>query len=157
MVSIDTEPIPFLRDSEESTLPTYHSALPHEEYPSDIFELAKQGAATPADLAYYFPAEFATSGSMWLSWPLRRVLGQARNQTFMRLLPYYQGSSQRPPNQISMFAKRSNESFAAHATWRRGGNLAQIRFQLFPTKYAWCRDHGPAFLKSILKRNQRRR
>ncbi len=35
----------------------------------DVFELARSGAATPAELGYYFPAEFAPQESMWLSWP----------------------------------------------------------------------------------------
>ncbi|TDQ16676.1 agmatine deiminase [Algoriphagus boseongensis] len=112
----------------------------------DIFELAKTGAATPAELGYYFPAEFAPQESMWLSWPHKEESWPGKIQTVFA--PYSQFITEVAKGQkvnINV-ANEAMKAFALGHLEKAGADLSQIKFHFFPTNDAWCRDHGPAFL-----------
>jgi agmatine deiminase len=112
----------------------------------DVFELARSGAATPAELGYYFPAEFAPQESMWLSWPHKEES--------------WPGKIEKIYSPYSLFVKEvavaqkvninvgdeEMKAFAVKHLKEAGVKLSNVSFHLFPTNDAWCRDHGPAFL-----------
>ncbi len=113
---------------------------------SDIFKLAKTGAATPAELGYYFPAEFAPQKSMWLSWPHKEESWPGKiNLIFAPYCQFIKEVS--ASQQVNINVKdEAMKSFAVAHLEKAGVDLSKITFHFFPTNDAWCRDHGPAFL-----------
>lgn len=112
----------------------------------DVFELARSGAATPAELGYYFPAEFAPQESMWLSWPHKEESWPGKIEKIYA--PYSQfvkevASGQKVNiNVVDAEMKAFAEKYLKEA----GVKLSNVSFHEFPTNDAWCRDHGPAFV-----------
>jgi agmatine deiminase len=102
--------------------------------------------ATPAELGYYFPAEFALHRATWLSWPHKEASWPGKIHT---IYPNY-----------SLFIKELTKSelvcinvndeamklFAIDCLNKARVDLSRVTFYLNPTNDAWCRDHGPAFL-----------
>ena len=113
---------------------------------SDIFTLAKTGAATPAELGYYFPAEFAPQESMWLSWPHKEESWPGKIETIYAPYCLFIKEVSKSQKVNINVANAAMKNFALAELEKAGVNLAQIRFHFFPTNDAWCRDHGPAFL-----------
>jgi len=111
-----------------------------------IFELAKTGAATPAELGYYFPAEFAPQESMWLSWPHKEESWPGKIDTIYAPYSLFIKEVAKGQKVNINVANAAMKNFAVGHLEKAGVNLAQIRFHFFPTNDAWCRDHGPAFL-----------
>ncbi|MBS4073319.1 MAG: agmatine deiminase family protein [Algoriphagus sp.] len=112
----------------------------------NLFELAQTGAATPAELGYYFPAEFAPQESMWLSWPHKEASWPGKIETVFA--PYSQFITEVAKGQkvnINV-ADEAMKAFALAHLEKAGADLSKIFFHFFPTNDAWCRDHGPAFL-----------
>ncbi len=112
----------------------------------DVFELTRSGAATPAELGYYFPAEFARQESMWLSWPHKEASWPGKID--MIYAPYSQFIKEVAGGQkvnINV-ADEAMKGFALEQLEKAGVDLSKITFHFFPTNDAWCRDHGPAFL-----------
>ncbi|WP_075352195.1 agmatine deiminase family protein [Algoriphagus marinus] len=113
---------------------------------STIFELAKTGAATPAELGYYFPAEFAPQESMWLSWPHKEESWPGKIDTIYAPYSLFIKEVAKGQKVNINVANEAMKNFALVHLEKAGVNLAQIRFHFFPTNDAWCRDHGPAFI-----------
>jgi agmatine deiminase len=112
----------------------------------DIFQLAKEGLATPAQLGYYFPAEFAPHTSTWLSWPHKEESWPGKlDSIFPRYAEFIKWVSLGEIVHINV-ADEKMKNFASSHLEQAGVNLNQISFHFFPTNDAWCRDHGPAFL-----------
>ena len=112
----------------------------------DLFQLATSGAATPASLGYYFPAEFAPQKAMWLSWPHKEESWPGKIETIYT--PYAQFVKEVALGQevhINV-ADAAMQAFATQQLELAGARMERIHFHLFPTNDAWCRDHGPAFL-----------
>jgi agmatine deiminase len=101
---------------------------------------------TPAELGYYFPAEFALHRATWLSWPHKEASWPGKIHT---IYPNY-----------SLFVKELAKSelvcinvndetmkqFAIGCLNKADVDLSKVTFYINPTNDAWCRDHGPAFL-----------
>ncbi|MEB2785216.1 agmatine deiminase family protein [Algoriphagus persicinus] len=113
---------------------------------TDIFALAKSGEKTPAELGYYFPAEFAPHTSTWLSWPHKEGSWPGKLETIFA--PYSEFIKYVALGEIVNInvSDKEMKAFALAHLEKAGVNLANIRFHFFPTNDAWCRDHGPAFL-----------
>lgn len=112
----------------------------------DVFELARTGAGTPAELGYYFPAEFAPHTSTWLSWPHKEESWPGKiNTIFPRYAEFIKYVSLGERVNINV-ADEEMKSFATGHLLAAGVDMSQIGFHFFPTNDAWCRDHGPAFL-----------
>jgi agmatine deiminase len=101
---------------------------------------------TPAELGYYFPAEFAKHRATWLSWPHKEASWPGKIHT---IFPYYAefikwlAKSERVCINVRDEAMKA---FALSHLEKAGVDLSQVDFFFFPTNDAWCRDHGPAFL-----------
>lgn len=101
---------------------------------------------TPAALGFRMPAEWAPQTAVWLSWPHKRASwpGQFRPvpYTFAKIVAA-----------ISRFEEvRINAAAPLHARAKRlcvaaGADMAKVTFYNHPTNDAWCRDHGPIFVK----------
>ena len=101
---------------------------------------------TPAELGYYFPAEFAPQKAMWLSWPHKEESWPGKIQTIYA--PYAQFVKEVALGQevhINV-ADAAMQAFATQQLELVGVRMDRIFFHFFPTNDAWCRDHGPAFL-----------
>jgi agmatine deiminase len=93
------------------------------------------------------PAEWEPQSAIWLSWPHKRSSwpGQFRPVplTFAKIVAA-----------ISRFEDvRINAAGALHARAKRlcaaaGADLTRVTFYDHPTNDAWCRDHGPIFVKN---------
>jgi agmatine deiminase len=102
--------------------------------------------ATPKELGYYFPAEFAKHEATWLSWPHKEASWPGKIDT---IYPYYAEFIKTIAKGEKVCINIANEtmkSFAMQHLEKAGVNMAQIEFYFHPTNDAWCRDHGPAFL-----------
>ncbi|MCF1714758.1 agmatine deiminase family protein [Flavihumibacter sp. RY-1] len=101
---------------------------------------------TPAELGYYFPAEFELHRATWLSWPHKEASWPGKIHT---IFPYYAefvkwlAKSERVCINVRDEAMKA---FALSHLEKAGVDLSQVDFFFFPTNDAWCRDHGPAFL-----------
>jgi agmatine deiminase len=112
----------------------------------DIFEIAKTGEKTPAELGYYFPAEFAPQESMWLSWPHKEASWPGKIDTIYAPYSLFIKEVAKGQKVNINVTDEAMKAFAVKHLQIAGVDLKQIRFHFFPTNDAWCRDHGPAFL-----------
>ncbi len=107
------------------------------------------GAAkmTPARAGFRMPAEWEPQAAVWLSWPHNRATWPGR----FRPIPY---AFARFVAAISRFEDvRINAASALQARAIRlcraaGADMSRVRFYNHPTNDAWCRDHGPIFVKN---------
>jgi agmatine deiminase len=102
---------------------------------------------TPASLGFHMPAEWETQDAVWLSWPhnLQTWPGQ------FRPIP---GIFAGIVVQISRFENvRINCALGLQVRAKRlcvraGADMSRVTFYNHPTNDAWCRDHGPIFVKN---------
>src|SRR3954467_4772757 len=102
---------------------------------------------TPAALGFRMPAEWEPQVAVWLSWPHKRASwpGQFRPvpHTYAKIVA-----------QISRFEEvRINATVALQPRAKRlcaaaGADMTRVTFYDHPTNDAWCRDHGPIFVKN---------
>ncbi|MGG9970194.1 agmatine deiminase family protein [Ferruginibacter sp. SUN002] len=104
------------------------------------------GGKTPAELGYYFPAEFALHEAMWLSWPHKEASWPGK---IAEIYPYYcefiKEVSKSEIVRINV-ADEAMRQFALGHLKKAAADISRIEFYFHPTNDAWCRDHGPAFL-----------
>lgn len=102
--------------------------------------------ATPKQLGYYFPAEFASHRATWLSWPHKEDSWPGKIHS---IYPYYARFVKELTLSEQVCINVSDESmrhFAIGCLQQAGVDLEKVKFYFHPTNDAWCRDHGPAFL-----------
>lgn len=92
------------------------------------------------------PAEWESQAAIWLSWPHNRHTWPGR----FRLIPaafakFVAAISQFEAVRINCAAPR--QARARQLCVAAGANLANVHFYNHPTNDAWCRDHGPIFVK----------
>ena len=101
---------------------------------------------TPKELGYFFPAEWHKHESTWLSYPHNENSWPDKIHT---IFPSYnlfikelaKGELVNINILNDEMLKRVNSELSSIGT-----NMSNIRFHMFQTNDAWCRDHGPAFL-----------
>jgi len=101
---------------------------------------------TPADLGYYFPAEFALHRATWLSWPHKEASWPGKIHS---IYPNYSLFVKELTTSELVCINVNDESmkqFAVDCLTTADVDLSKVTFYLNPTNDAWCRDHGPAFL-----------
>jgi agmatine deiminase len=107
----------------------------------------KKSNLTPAKLGFRMPAEWEPQVAVWLSWPHKRASWPGQ----FRAVPY---TFAKIVAQISRFEEvRINAAAALHARAKRlcvaaGADMSKVTFYNHPTNDAWCRDHGPIFVKN---------
>jgi len=102
---------------------------------------------TPAVLGFRMPAEWEPQAAVWLSWPHRRATwpGQFRPipaafSRFVAAISRYEAVRINCAHRLQPGAKNLCE--------RAGAEMTRVRFFDHPTNDAWCRDHGPIFVKN---------
>jgi agmatine deiminase len=110
-------------------------------------ENPKSRMETPAKLGFRMPAEWEPQEAIWLSWPHKYASWPGQ----FRPVPY---AFARIVTQISRFQQvRINAAQRLHARAQRmcakaGADMSRVTFYDHPTNDAWCRDHGPIFVKN---------
>jgi len=108
---------------------------------------AKKLKETPAALGFHMPAEWAPQTAIWLSWPHKHASWPGQ----FRPIPYVFAGI---VAQISRFEEvRINiaaplQKRAWSLITKAGADLTKVTFYDHPTNDAWCRDHGPIFVKN---------
>lgn len=101
---------------------------------------------TPAELGYYFPAEFATHRATWLSWPHKEASWPGKISTVYPPYAKFIKEISAGERVCINVNDATMQAFAAECLHQHGVDLDKIDFFFHPTNDAWCRDHGPAFL-----------
>ena len=102
---------------------------------------------TPAALGFRMPAEWEPQAAVWLSWPHNRATWPGQ---FRPIPAVFAGIVA----QISRFELvRINcaarlQPRAKRLCVQAGADMARVTFYNHPTNDAWCRDHGPIFVKN---------
>jgi len=102
---------------------------------------------TPSSLGFRFPAEWEPQAAIWLSWPTRR-------ETWPRQFRPIPGKFAEIASQVSRWQKvrinlaRPLERGVRALLRRAGADLGNVEFFDHPTNDAWCRDHGPIFVRN---------
>jgi agmatine deiminase len=104
-------------------------------------------AKSPSALGFRMPAEWEPQAAVWLSWPHRRATWAGG----FRPIP---AKFAEIAALISRFEDvRINAAPSLHARIRAlliraRADLARVELLPHPTDDAWCRDHGPIFIKN---------
>lgn len=100
----------------------------------------------PAALGFRMPAEWEPQAAIWLSWPHRRATwpGQFRPipaayAAYVAAISHFEAVRINCPASLQPRAER----LCATA----GADMARVAFCDHATDDAWCRDHGPIFIK----------
>ena len=102
---------------------------------------------TPRALGYSFPAEFAPHRATWLSWPHKEASWPGKIEA---IYPFYSQFIKELTKGERVCINVGTEALktAAIAHLEKAAvDLSRVDFFMHPTNDAWCRDHGPAFLK----------
>ncbi len=103
--------------------------------------------ATPRALGFRMPAEWEPQEAVWLSWPHKR---KSWPGAFRPIPPKFADIAA----QITRFEKvRFNiapefQKRARRLLERAGTAMDQVEMYPHPTDDAWCRDHGPIFVRN---------
>ncbi len=104
-------------------------------------------SSTPIALGFRMPAEWEPQDAIWLSWPHKRASwpGQFRPipYVFANIVAQISRIQNVRINAAAALHKRA-QSLCAKA----GANMERVTFYNHPTNDAWCRDHGPIFVKN---------
>ncbi len=92
------------------------------------------------------PAEWEPQEAVWLSWPHRRETWPGRFRPVPAAFAAFVAAISRfEPVRINCAAPLRRQARAACA--KAGAVLDRVEFVDHPTNDAWCRDHGPIFVK----------
>lgn len=101
---------------------------------------------TPASLGFRMPAEWEPQEAVWVSWPHKRTTwpGQFR-QVPAAFANFVAAISRFEPVRINAAADLHDR--AAVLCGEAGADSARVEFFDHATNDAWCRDHGPIFVR----------
>ncbi len=102
--------------------------------------------ATPKQLGYYFPAEFAQHEATWLSWPHKEASWPGKIQTIYPSYCRFIKELTAGERVCINIKDEAMKAFAVKQLETAAVDLSKVEFFFHPTNDAWCRDHGPAFL-----------
>jgi agmatine deiminase len=101
---------------------------------------------TPAALGFRMPAEWEPQEAVWLSWPTNRETWPG---CFRRIPAKFAEIaaqiSRREKVRINIGATRRKR--AQRLVSEAGADTGNVEFFNHPTNDAWCRDHGPIFVR----------
>ena len=103
--------------------------------------------ATPASLGFRFPAEWEPQAAVWLSWPHRRSTWPGQFRPIPRVFARVVAAISRF-EEVRINCAAPLQPRARHLCAGAGADMARVSFYDHPTNDAWCRDHGPVFLKN---------
>jgi agmatine deiminase len=101
---------------------------------------------TPASLGFRMPAEWEPQKAVWLSWPHKRASWPGR----FRPIPYVFADIVAKISRfegVAINCAAALQPRAVRLCTKAGADMARVRFYDHPTNDAWCRDHGPIFVR----------
>jgi len=101
---------------------------------------------TPAQLGYYFPAEWAPHVATWLSWPHKEASWPGKIQSIYAVYAQFVKALAEGEQVCINVDNSTMQTEAVRWLQEVGTDLTKVTFYHHPTNDAWCRDHGPAFL-----------
>lgn len=102
---------------------------------------------TPAALGFRMPAEWERQEAVWLSWPHRRATWPGNFRPIPRkFAEIAMQVSRREKVRINADARHQKRARSLIAA--AGADMANVEFFDHPTDDAWCRDHGPIFVRN---------
>lgn len=104
-------------------------------------------AATPAALGFRMPAEWEPQEAVWLSWPHKRASWPQRFRPIPAKFAEIVAIISRF-ERVRINAARSLHARARRLCERAGAIMERVEFFNHATDDAWCRDHGPIFIKN---------
>jgi agmatine deiminase len=101
---------------------------------------------TPAQLGFRMPAEWERQEAVWLSWPHKRSTWPGGFRPIPSIFAVVAAEiSRREKVRINLAAPQQARARALVA--RAGAEMGRVEFFDHPTDDAWCRDHGPIFVR----------
>jgi agmatine deiminase len=101
---------------------------------------------TPAALGFRMPAEWEPQEAVWLSWPTNRETWPGCFRTIPRVFAGIAAHiSRREKVRINVAA--AHRGRARQLVAEAGADMGKVEFFNHPTNDAWCRDHGPIFVR----------
>jgi agmatine deiminase len=105
------------------------------------------GNPVPSALGFRFPAEWEPQSAVWLSWPHNHASwpGQYRPipHVFAGIVAVITRFEEVRINCAARLQPR-----AQRLCTKAGADMTKVTFYDHPTNDAWCRDHGPIFVKN---------
>src|SRR5208283_1066432 len=102
---------------------------------------------TPAALGFRMPAEWERQEAVWLSWPHKRATWPGKFRPIPgKFAEIAMHISRREKVRINVAARHLARARSLVA--RAGADMANVEFFDHPTNDAWCRDHGPIFVRN---------
>jgi len=100
----------------------------------------------PKTKGFSFPAEWHRHTATWLSWPHKEESWPGKiGMIYSRYAEFLKVLTEGEIVRINV-ADEQMTAFTKEQLLAIGTDLNKVEFFPFPTNYAWCRDHGPAFL-----------
>jgi len=101
---------------------------------------------TPAALGFRMPAEWEPQSAVWFSWPHNLQTWPGQFRPIPRIFAGIVAQVSRfEPVRINCAAPLQPR--AKRLCEQEGADMARVAFYDHPTNDAWCRDHGPIFVK----------
>jgi agmatine deiminase len=101
---------------------------------------------TPAALGFRMPAEWEPQAAVWLSWPHNRQTWPGQFRPIPAIFAGIVAQISRfEPVRINCAARLQPR--AQRLCVAAGADMTRVTFYNHPTNDAWCRDHGPIFVK----------
>ncbi len=108
--------------------------------------MAVSKTPTPAALGFRMPAEWEPQAAVWLSWPHNRRTWPGHFRPIpAKFAALVAAISRFEPVRLNL--ARPRQARARVLLNRAKADLRQVTFYDHPTNDAWCRDHGPIFVK----------
>lgn len=107
----------------------------------------ESSAKTPASLGFRMPAEWEKQEAVWLSWPHKRASWPGKFRPIPPKFAEIAAVISRYQD-VRINAARALIPRARALVARAGAVMDRVRFFPHPTDDAWCRDHGPIFVRN---------
>lgn len=101
---------------------------------------------TPAALGFRMPAEWEPQSAVWLSWPHNRKTWPGHFRPIPEKFAEIVATISRF-EEVRINIAKPLQARAWSLLTRAKADLAKVEFYNHPTNDAWCRDHGPIFVK----------
>lgn len=101
---------------------------------------------TPAALGFRMPAEWEPQAAVWLSWPHNRATWPGLLREIPAAFAAYVAAISRF-EKVRINCAAALQPRAIKFCEKAGADLSVVAFYDHPTNDAWCRDHGPIFVK----------
>ena len=102
---------------------------------------------TPASLGFRMPAEWEPQEAVWLSWPHKKASWPGLFRNIPAAYANYVAAISRY-ERVRINCAASLQERAKRLCAKAGADMALVEFYDHPTNDAWCRDHGPIFVKN---------